>query len=81
MEILKRMVKDSITTPLKLGYFYKLKRSRESSYYNLEANTNVTCVNHLKSKAGNWCDTWFFVRNLHNIPTTFRSQVRTIAMK
>jgi len=73
MEILRRLVKDSSITPLELSYFYKLKRSQDSSFYNLEANSNVTCVRHLKSKAGNWRDTWFFVRNPHNIPTSFRT--------
>jgi len=72
MEIMKRKVKDSSMTPLELSYFYKLKRGKDGSFFNLEANHNAPCVKHLKSKAGNWRDSWFFVRNPHNLPASFR---------
>lgn len=73
MEIMKRKVRDSSLTPLELSYFYKLKKGKDGSFYYLEANHNAPCVKNLKSKAGNWRDAWFFVKNPHNIPATFRT--------
>jgi len=72
MYMLTRMVTDSGITPLELSFFYKLKGKKGSSFYNLEANSGVACVKHLKNKAGNWRNSWFFVRNPHNLPTSFQ---------
>jgi len=81
MYMLTRMVTDSGITPLELSFFYKLKGKKGSSFYNLEANSGVACVKHLKNKAGNWRNSWFFVRNPHNLPTSFQIPSKAISHK